>query len=222
MIQRRADAVNSGRWDTTAGNLGEIDQILGTVYDKEWRRILSANPYYQTFKGQNLTLQSDNSILLSSLDPGSSGRFYRLIGVINNNTVYVKGNAEDYLRSPTLTYGPYVWFQSGTKLYLLPPPTANPAFQNQDGVVFNWIPQRIQDLASDATTVSFPDGYEEILALETAAFLLAKGGAETNTTGEFRALAGSLREEMLADIQRISIDPIRMKYADDSASDWAG
>lgn len=221
-ILRRMDATGSSRWDTTAGSAGEVDQVLGFLFDREWRRILNANPFYQTNAIQ-ATSDTNGAYPISSLTTGSGDtkkRFYRVIGIILNSAAYEEVTKKNYLLAPSLNLGYRVWFRDGDNIYCLPI-EQNKTMVSPEAIHVNWIPERPDNLAADGSTVSFPDGYEEILCLEAAAFLLAKGGAETDTSAEFRQMAESLRQEMLADIQRFSINPMRTLYPD-SPYDWAG
>lgn len=221
-VLRRMDAVSSGRWDTTAGSSGEVDQVLGFIFDREWRRILNANPFYRTNRVQP-TSDASGLYSISALSTGSGDtakRFYRIIGVVINEAVYEEVTKKNYILGSSLNIGYRVWYRDGDQIATLPV-EQNKTLSGNEGFHVNWIPTRIDNLAADDSNVDFPDGYEEILCLEAAAFLLAKGGAETDTTAAFRALAESLRQEMLADIQRFSIAPMRTQYPD-SPYDWAG
>lgn len=221
-ILRRMDAVSSGRWDITAGSTGEVDQIMGFIFDKEWRRILSANSFYRTNKIQP-TADANGQFAISGLTTGTGDtakRFYRILGVVVNAQVYQEVTKDQYLLAPDMNIGYRLWFRDGDNISILPV-EPNKVLSGLDGFHVNWFPTRIDNLSADGVAVDFPDGYEEILVLETAAWLLAKGGSETDTTGEFRAMATPLRDDMLADIQRISIAPMRMKHTDYSY-DWAG
>ena len=88
-ILRRMDAEDNSLWDTTAGATGEVDQVMGFVFDKEWRRILNANPDYRTNRVQ-LTADTDGKYAISGLTTGSGDtvkRFYRMRTVTCNNRV---------------------------------------------------------------------------------------------------------------------------------------
>lgn len=217
---RRMDAGVSGRWDQTAGSSGEVDQVLGMVYDKEYRRILNANSMYKTQLVQP-TADSTGYFALSDLSNGSGNsakRLYRINAVVLNSAVYQEVDARDYVIAPTFNIGWKVWFRRGDTIVVIPLEPSK-VCSGSDGFYVSYIPTRIDNLSGDSIAVDFPDGYEEIICLEAAAFLLAKGGAETDTTAEFRALAESLRQDMLSDIARLSNRPIVMKYPD-SSFDW--
>lgn len=221
-VLRRMDAVSSTRWDTTAGSAGEVDQVLGMVFDKEWRRILNANAYYKSQTVQS-TADSEGKFAISDLTTGSGDtakRFYRVNAAVLNSAVYTEVEPRDYTLAPTFNVGWNVWYRRGDFIYVVPVEPFK-VLSGTDGFRVSYIPTRIDNLAADGSAVDFPDGYEEIICLEAAAWLLAKGGAETNTTAEFRAMAESLRQDMLSDIARISNRPISMKFPDFSF-DWGG
>ena len=221
-ILRRMDAEGNSLWDTTAGAAGEVDQVMGFVFDKEWRRILNANPDYKTNRVQ-LTADSEGKYSVAGLTTGSGNsikRFYRMRTVTCNNRVYEPVLKKDYILAPGVNVGHMTWYLDGDSIQLMPV-EANKVMSGNDGFHVNWIPCRIDNLASDSDTFDFPDGYEEILALEAAAFLLAKGGTETDVAAQFRVMAESLRQDMLSDLARFSTNPTRMQYSD-FAHDWAG
>lgn len=223
---RRMDAGtlggNSGRWDTTAGAAGEVDQTLGFVFDREWRRILNANAYYKSQTVQP-TADSEGKFALADLTTGTGDtlkRLYRINAAVLNNAVYQEVDPRDYIIAPVFNVGWKIWYRRGDYIYVIPV-EPNKVLSNTDGFAVSYIPQRIDNLSSDSASVDFPDGYEEIICLEAAAFLLAKGGAETKTTAEFRVMAESLRQDMLSDVARLSNRPISMKFPDFSF-DWGG
>lgn len=214
---KRADADGSGRWDATAA--GEVDQLGGIVFDREWRRILNANPYY---KFNTVTLNSDSATgryPIASLTTGAADavkRFYRIIGVRIDDVMYEEVPFKEWTLAETLAMSPRVWWYEGDNIMALPKALSKPGVFS-----VNYIPCRIDNLAGDGSTVDFPDGYEDVLVLEWAKHILIKGGAETQEALTMGALAEELRTDMLQDIARRSTNPLRMRYAD-SAWDWAG
>jgi hypothetical protein len=225
-ILRRMDAGsaggNSGRWDTTAGAGGEVDQVMGFVYDKEYRRILNANAYYKSQIVQPVA-DTAGKFTITDLTTGTGDalkRLYRINSVILNSAVYQEVDPRDYIIAPVFNVGWKIWYRRGDFIYVIPVEPSK-VTSGTDGFVVSYIPQRIDNLAADGSAVDFPDGYEEIICLEAAAFLLAKGGAETQTTAEFRAMAESLRQDMLSDIARLSNRALSMKFPDFSF-DWGG
>lgn len=215
----RADANSSQRWDATAGSGGEVDQLGGIVFDREWRRILNANPYY---KFNTITFNSDASTgrySLASLTTGSGDtikRFYRVIGVQIDDVMYEEVPFKEWTLAETLAMSPRVWWYEGDNVMALPKQLGRAG-----KFYVNYIPARIDNLTADSVTVDFPDGYEDVLVLEWAKHLLMKGGAEIQEALALGALAEELRSDMLQDIARRSTNPLRMRYAD-SAWDWAG
>lgn len=219
MTQRFADAVSSTRWDTTAGNTGEIDTLLGDEFDRSWRRILNANAYYHV---DQLTPTSDANgrYAISSLSSGSGDtahRFYRILRVAINNITYpYQPRTEQELLAETLNlYRGYYWFQEGSNITCMPISANTIA----TGFWVNWIPVRIDQLSADSVVPSFPDGYENIVCRRAAAKMLAKGGAEAAAAQYLDALATQMEDEMLDDIGRVSIDAKQPAYPDASA-DW--
>ena len=216
---RKADAFGSRRWDTSTGLSGEVDQVLGTVHWKEWRRILNANRYYRFGTRAPVSNATTGRYLLSDLDSGSADsleKLYRVIGFTIDNIVYSQVSQDKYLLGEANNSAARVYWREGSNLMALPKELGKVA-----SVFVNHLPQRIDALATDASEVVFPEGYEEILALESAAMLMIKGGAETNEAQSFRNLAEELRQEMLQDITRDSTKPMRFE-PDDSSAVWGG
>lgn len=211
------DGTASGRWDTTAG--GEVDQRLGVVHAREWRRILNANPYYRIAE-RTVTLDSNGRFDIDDLTYSSGSNdcetFYRILALSKDNRVYEEiAFVERPLGSENNDSG-FVWFRYGEQIQVLPYTTGDSVT-----VWVNHIPCRVDTLDTDSADVEFPSGYEDILCLEAAAMLLAKGGAETGASAELSALAEQSRQDMLQDFARISIKPLRMK-AEDTAAEWGG
>ena len=216
---RRADAVGSPRWDTTAGSSGEVDQILGLAFDKEWRRILNANRYYRYAK-RTPTSNSSGRYVLSDLDSGSGDtvqRLYRIIKVVIDDILYKHSRFDLWPQAEDKGWSPRVWWREGDDVFALPKQASKAA----TGIYVNHIPARIDNLSADTVNITFPDGYEDIGCLEAAALILSKGGAETQASSELKALAEEMRADMLQDIARLSTEPLRFE-PEDSAMDWAG
>ncbi|MGP1666027.1 MAG: hypothetical protein ACTS5I_08995, partial [Rhodanobacter sp.] len=74
-------------------------------------------------------------------------------------------------------------------------------------------------LSADSVELDFPEGYEHVVAYETAAMMLAKGGLQSDESNFLRNLAYDLRREMMSDLARVSIDPTVMRYSDTRA-EW--
>ena len=215
-----ADAVSSPRWDATAA--GEVDQHMGMVHAKEWRRILNANPYYRVAQ-RTVTLDSQGRILASALSdlstPDTAQRFYRILTFSVSNVVLKEISAKDGFMSTQTTdasgvgYGFY--FRQDVYFYApgRPNETAN--------IWVNHIPTRPDNLSNDGIAVEFIDDYEDIMAYELASVLLSKGAAESDATASCKALAEDLRRDMLQDLTRTSINPLVLGFPDTSR-EWGG
>jgi hypothetical protein len=210
-----ADAVGADRWDTTAG--GEVDMHIGTAMDREWKRILNANAYYRVGR-RTPTSDSDGYYAIADLDSGSGDsaeRLYRVISLAVDETVYEETRLDQYLFPSTATPQPqFLWYFEGSKIMALPKTASK-----QASVIVNHIPTRFDNLETDNSTVTFPDGYENVLVCMAAALLLVKGGAEASASQVLEIQAEELRNDMLQDIMRRSLKPIGMRYVD-NAWDW--
>lgn len=222
-VLNNADAVGSSRWDSaTAGQQGETDQKIARAFDRWWARILNANPRYR-HGHRTPTTSATGLIALTDLASGSADtleRLYRVLGVVIANVRYeFAQDAARYEQAWAINAGtgPRVWWRSGAALYTLPAVASTVV----TGVWVNHRPQFISALATDASTVTFPDGYEDVGNYEAAADLLMKGAEETGASLELRAMARSLGDEMLSDLARDSADPLRIAYGD-ASDDWAG
>lgn len=210
------DAVNSdgtfsGRWDTTT--YGEVDRKFAVAYDREWKRILSANRHYRMLK-KTPTSDANGKYLIEDLHTANE-RFYKVISVIIDNIPYKETSFEDVPLGVLYNTPSYQWYREGNYIVALPVQASK-----QAEVWVNTLPPSIFML-SDANTVEFPAGYEDIVCLEAAASLLFKGGAETQAAIELKGLAEEMRRDMLQDIARFSVKPTETMYSD-SAIDWAG
>jgi hypothetical protein len=136
--------------------------------------------------------------------------FYRVLTVYQGNLFYQPSTYEEYPISPTSVNLPQVWYEFGDTIQLVPAAAANTVT-----VTVNHLPQRADLLASDTSDVVFPEGYDLLLAYETAASLFMKGGAETNVAADMRAMATVLRERLHQDVARLTVRPTRMSAADD-------
>lgn len=220
-----ADAVSSARWDVTAGAAGEVDQHMGIVHSREWRRILNAQPDYRIAQ-RTPTSDSQGRFLISALSDLSVAdqqqRFYRVRSLAINNRPYREINATDgYLAAASLTSTSSVpifgfWFRQGD--YIIVPDAPN---QTATGIWVNHLPTRADNLSIDTAVVEFIDDYEDILAYEVAAILLSKGAAETDASAQLKALAEGMRTDMLQDLTRMSTKPLVMRFPD-TAAEWAG
>ena len=216
-VLQMADAVGADRWDADAGE--EVDFHISIVLDREWKRILNASPYYRVGR-RTPTSDADGYYAISDLDSGSDDseeRLYRVIAVSVDDTVYEETRLDQYMFPSTSSPQPqYLWYFEGSKLMALPVTASK-----QATIVVNHLPTKFSDLATDNSTVTFPDGYEDVLACSGAALLLMKGGAEAQAAAALEIQAEELRQDMLQDLMRRSMKPIGMRYSD-SVTDWAG
>lgn len=226
-VLRRMDAdsgTTDNRWDTTAGITGELDQALGHVFRKEWKRILNACP---TFRVQLIqpTTDATGRVTFASLTTSASAdagkNAYRIVQLSRSGYIYSEVDMKDWVISESTNPSARVYWREGEELMLLPKEVSTALNGSGDGFWVSYYPTTPESLSTSTATVDFPNGYEEIVALETAALLLAKGGAETETTSYFKTLAEEMRADMLQDLARTSGRPVRMRY-EDSASIWGG
>lgn len=209
------DAVSSSRWGATLKL-----QALSTVYGRGWRRILGANRAYRWAR-RSVTLDSDGRVAVSSLDSGSGDtaeRFYKLLAAAKVDTEQ-RYRVSEFMDDPmrTLVHPTFpsfeVWRQ-GDYLQFTPVEAVS---------VYCWVnhlPTLIKDMAGDSSTVVWPaDEYVPILAHEAGAFLLGKGGAETDAAQVLSTMAEDLWSDLLADVARFSTDPLFVQ-ASDSPFDW--
>lgn len=212
----RVGAVTSPYWDVTPG--GEVDRKIGKVFDREWRRILNVNRFYRM---QKVTVATDSNgrIAKTSLNTSTGDTLKRAYRVI-----FVKQGTQPY-RFTKFTDNPlgedngsasYTWYEEGTSLMFLPK-LANTSFD----IWVNYLPQRPDRLSGEGIAVDFPEDYEELIPLEAAAWMLAKGGTETQAAAELRAGAEDIRSDMLQDIARISTNPDTMQFPD-HPFEWGG
>ena len=211
LVDEVADVVGSPRWGATLKR-----QLLGEVHWREWRDLLNVNRHLRLAK-RTATTDANGTIANSDLDSGggdSKEVFYRVLTVYQGNLFYQPSTYEDYPISPTSVNLPQVWYEFGNTIQLIPAAQGNTVT-----VTVNHLPQRADLLASDASDVVFPDGYDLLLAYETAASLFMKGGAETSTAAEMRTMATVLRERLHQDLARLTVRPTRMSSQDDRF-DW--
>lgn len=210
LVDEMADANGSPRWGTTLKN-----QLLGEVHWREWKDLLNANRMLRVAT-RTATTNADGRIAKSDLN-GSGGDgteyYYRVLSLSQGNFFYQPAKYEDYPVSPTEVSLPQVWYEYGDMIQLMPAAQGNTVT-----VTVNHIPQRADLLASDSSTVIFPDGYELILAYECAASMFTKGAAETGQAVELLQRAQALRDRLHQDV-RLTTRPMRVGYSDDRW-DW--
>lgn len=211
------DAVNAGRWSATAG--GEVDLRISSVYDRIWRRMLNANRFYRVSARTPTSDVITGKYLMSDLSipsGDSAQRLYRVLQVIVDGRVLSQAQLTEWVFAAEQSTG-YVWYQEGQNLTALPLQVNKRA----DAIWVNWLPQRPSALSSDEVVVDFPDGYEEVLIVLSAARLLMKGGAETGAARDLRTEIEEDYQELLQDVARVSTNPL-MTTPLDSAFDWGG
>lgn len=216
--QQRMDAVGSPRWTATAGN--ELDKIGGVVHWREWRRLLNANRNLRLASRAVTSSASTGRFALTGLNNGTNDALetlYRILSFQVDNIPYQQVAFEDFSLGETLNMAARVWWREGDNIMTLPKELSKAAV-----VWVNHLPQRLDLLSGDGVTVTFPDGYEDVLCLEWAALALAKGGAETDAARDLRGLAEEMRQDMLADLGRLGVEPMQMRHWGDSAADWGG
>lgn len=212
------DAVGSDRWSDAF-----LYSILGMTFRDEWNGMLDTNPYYR-FAKRSVTTDSTGLFAFSALDSGSGDtaqNAYKIVTLTDGaNTVY---RETDWRQVPLALSGTEDYLSYDRQYYLIGsdvqilPQTGGQSLQ----VGVNWTPTAIDDLASDASTVDFPSGHENLIALSAAAMALAKGGAETQSTGDLMSLAQKRREALYADVARKTANPTFLQFPD-YASQWGG
>jgi hypothetical protein len=211
LVDEMADAAGSPRWGTVLKR-----QLLGEVHWREWKDLLNVNKMLRV-ASRSVTTDADGRFAKSALNSGTGDgaeTFYRIHTVNQGNLFYQPAKYEDYPISPTAVNLPQVWYEFGDDIQVIPA-----AGGNAVTVVVSQLPQRADLLADDNSLVVFPDGYDLILAYETAASMFMKGAAESQLAAELRIMARQLRERMHQDVGRLSVRPLRMGYQDDKY-DW--
>ena len=211
LLDEVADAANSPRWGDTLKR-----QLLGEVHWREWRDLLNANRMLRVAV-RTVATDSDGRFDKTDLNSGSGDStetFFRILNVRQGNLFYQVAKYEDYPISPTAVNLPNVWYEFGDQIQLIPAAGGNDVI-----VAVNHLPQRADLLTDNTSSVVFPDGYEMVLAYETAAAMFMKGAAESNLAAEMRQMASVLRDRMHQDVARITVRPMRMGYLDDKY-DW--
>lgn len=213
LVDEMADAAGSPRWGTTLKR-----QLLGEAHWREWKDLLNVARHLR-MAPRTATTDADGRIAKSALTSGSGDAtetWYRILSVAQGNFYYQPATYEQYPQSPTEVSLPQVWYEYGDEIQLIPAAQGNTVT-----VVVNHLPQRADLLTDDNATVVFPDGYDLILAYETAASMFMKGAAESQLAGELRGAAQVLRDRMHQDVGRITVRPLRVSAMDDW-SQWGG
>lgn len=216
-VAQRMDATGATRWNTTTGPTGEIDPIIANAFDREWRRILTANPYIRMSQKTPTSDASGRYLLsdLQTLTGDSQERLFRVMLVKIDGFVYEEVSLRDWAGSLTDNPLARVWWRQGDYLMALP----QTASKQADMIWVSHLPTRPDAVSAVGVSCVFPEGYDEVVVLEAAADLLLKGNAESDASMNLRALANILRTDMLADLARTGSRPTRMQYSD-YGSDW--
>jgi hypothetical protein len=216
LTRETMDAVASDRWSDAT-----ITTVLSSVYGDEWSNILNAQPYY-TFAKRTVTTDANGVIDFSALSSGSGDsqqNFYRVLSVSDGNVLYTQTRFQDVPLATTTNYlptYPRLFYTAGQTLQILPVAASTTLY-----VYVNYKPTSFNQLATDASTINFPDGGELILANEAGAALLNKGGAESGAAQVLRNEAQLSRTLMLDDLRRYTIQPTMMAYPDQKY-EWGG
>lgn len=214
-VRNQADATGSPRWSDT-----EVRTALGIAGLEAWSAILGANPYYK-FAQRSVTANALGQFTWASLSSGSGDtaqNLYRLLAMTDGSGVVYRQSA--FMDTPLGTAtnavpNQYLWYDAGDNVQILPvAPTALT-------VSVNYTPPSIDSLSADTVAVDFPVGHEAVVFLNAAAFLLDKGGAESDAAGALRASAFLRLQMLLQDLSRRAAQPMMLSFPD-RASDWGG
>lgn len=218
LTREQADAVSATKWSST-----EVLYQLDSAFDGEWSNILSANPYYRV-ANRSVTTDANGQFAESALSSGtgdSAQNFYRLLTLTDGNYLYDQTRFQDVPLATTSGYPTpymydrlYYWF--GTVIQILPV-AASVALT----ATVNYKPPVPSELSGGSVTIDFPHNAHMLLAWEAAARMLSRAGNEAEGAATLARLAQQERETMLLDLQRRSINPMRMMPMD-NAADWAG
>jgi hypothetical protein len=210
------DAVGSTRWaDTT------IKTVLNSVFDGEWSDILNAAPYYRLAL-RTVTTDANGQFAFTTLDSGSGDseqNFYRIMSVSDGNVLYGQTRFQDVPLATTTNYlptYPKMYYIAGQAVQVLPVSAGTTLY-----VGVNYKPTAISDLASDTSTIDFPNNAHLILVWKAASQLLLKGGTEAAAAANLKGLADEERKTLLDDIRRMTINPTTMAYPDQKY-EWGG
>ncbi len=227
LARELADAVDSQRWSDAS-----IQSLLGLAQWTELGKLLNANNQYYINGGDGLlivTQDSNGQFNWSDFTTGTGDNVktvYRVMtlgqpsgGGANGTSGPLYYKNVEYIRYPNpqpSTSLPYVWYRIGSKVQILPAVSGQ-----QLTAVVNYRPCQVQNLASDSSTVPFPDGYETMLAYLAGAMMLDKGGAEAGASNVLLANAEGIRNDMMLDLGRMSTDPVIARAMDDPEA-WSG
>lgn len=215
-IRQFLDGETTVRWPDAL-----VRAVATRVYDAEWSNILNAAPYY-TFATYTVTTDADGKFPFSALNSGTGDaqkNFYRIMAMTDGSTTYTETRFQDVPLGVSTNYARYfdrLYYLVGSETQVLPP-GASIALT----VSVNYKPTSLNDLASDTSTITFPDTAHLIIAYQAASELMRKGGTESTAANVLQAMAAEEREKLLDDLRRRTIQPTRMAYSD-ARGDWVG
>lgn len=195
------------------------------VHAQEWGHLLDMNPRLRMAR-RVCTVGTDGTIPLTALST-TTERFDRVVVLVDGTVSLLSliesmeprvGRSRDTLGTSLVR-----WQRIGNQVVV---------DRDTGGTVTALVthtPVLVRDLPlppQPATgtlepTIEFPDGWELLLAYETAAHLLHKGARESDAAGILEQKAEQLRQRLLARIGRDRTAPLTVT-AIDSASEWGG
>lgn len=177
------------------------------VLQQEWGHLLGANPRLR-LRRVVVTVAADGTVPWATFSTPTE-RVHRIVSVFDGEVSLLDAVR---VRAP----GSVTWERAGD-LFVT----------DRAGQVLTLLvthtPTLVRDMpdTSPATTIDWPEGWEMILAYETAAHLLHKGARESDAAGVLEEKAERLRAQLLAAIGRDGTQPLTMHGIDDPA-DWGG
>lgn len=189
--------------------------LASTVHQQEWGHLLDASPRLRLAR-RVVTVTADGTVPLAAFDAPLE-RFERVM-VLRLGT----WTLQDLATSWAGRLDGVRWERVGDALVVDAAPGATLS------ALVTHLPPLLRDLplpapGADGTQpepeVPFPDGWEWVLAYETAAHLLDKGARESDAAMRLEQKAEIMRQRMLARLQRVSTTPMAVA-AIDEATDW--
>ena len=215
------NATGSSQWSSAT-----LLSWLDLAFWQEWANILNANNVYYS-QSVTVTQDSNGQFAISALTTGSGDtqkNFYRILSLAQPQggnqpqLFYRQTRYQDY-PNPQPNQGTYLsglWYRIGTQIQVMP--VANGQTMS---VQVNYRPPRVDQLATGASVVDFPDGYEMLLVHVAASYALTKGGSEVEAAQAIQAKADQIRSMMLLDLARQGTWPI-VATAFDTPDQWGG
>lgn len=214
--RQMADAVDAtADWPDTL-----LAAMASFVYIDEWKKLLGAASHYQTNR-VTLTPDSDGRVAWDDLTTGTGDdqkiahRVLQLRASNLGDYTYAQASRLDLLADLSQFSTQRLWTRVGTEIQIIG------AHNTTISGLVNWYPPSPDNLASDSSTVQWPNGYEMLLYMETAALMLAKAGRETNEARDLQQQAEIVRQKMHQEFARDTNAPYVIG-ADDSVWEWGG